>query len=70
MKTAAVSAGCLQYKHSQGSQREVGRLWERVGLRGQGTTARWQEKSIVGKMIVTDLRCALQLQILEVSKDT
>lgn len=31
MKTPAVSAGCLQYKHSQGSQREVGWLWEQSG---------------------------------------
>lgn len=33
MKTPAVSAGCLQYKHSQGSQREVGWLWEQSGAR-------------------------------------
>lgn len=43
VKTPAVSAGCLQYKHSQGSQREVGWLWEHIGpgdnvgqLQGQG----------------------------------
>lgn len=31
MKTPAVSAGCLQYKHSQGSRREVGWQWEQRG---------------------------------------
>lgn len=36
VKTPAVSAGCLQYKHSQGSQREVGWLWEQNGTAKTG----------------------------------
>lgn len=44
MKTPAVSAGCLQYKHSQGSQREVGWLGEsraggQQGPKNMGTLA-------------------------------
>lgn len=36
VKTPAVSAGCLQYKHSQGSQREVEWLWEQSGATRTG----------------------------------
>lgn len=44
MKTPAVSAGCLQYKHSQGSQREAGWLWEQSRATRTGehaTVAGW-----------------------------
>jgi len=46
MKTPAVSTGCLQYKHSQGSQREVGWLsggWGRDGLEGLRNMEQWLE---------------------------
>lgn len=48
MKTPAVSTGCLQYKHSQGSQREVGCLWDwswTTRAREHGTEAGWGGRS-------------------------
>lgn len=59
MKTPAVSAGCLQYKHSQGSRREVGWQWEQRGAwKDWGTrdTGKGREKSS-GKEAETPPSC-------------
>lgn len=49
MKTPAVSAGCLQYKHSQGSQREVEWLWKQswAGRTREHGTVGWEGGSSV-----------------------
>lgn len=60
MKTPAVSAGCLQYKHSQGSQGEVGELWEQSGTRVRGAATLDSDRGDSDSVCCVEVRLAVR----------